>query len=55
MANSKFYAYYSKHNKGDISKEAMKRLLKGFFVFLKEKHKFKNEPLMRGFEYKNVK
>ncbi len=51
MANSKFYANYTRQNNEIISKETMKEVLKGFFVFLYGKYGIKNEKVMRGFNY----
>lgn len=49
MANSKFYAFYTRKNKERISKETMKKILTGFFLFISEKHGIRNEKLMKGF------
>jgi len=48
MANSKFQADYKRKNKGAIPNETMKKILKDFFTFLYEKHRIKNEKLLRG-------
>ena len=54
MANSKFYAFYTRKNKESITKEIMKEILKGFFIFLDGKHGIRNEKLIRGFGIGNV-
>jgi len=54
MANSKFFAFYTKQNKEDIKKETMKGILKDFFLFLDGKHGIKNEKLIRGFGTANI-
>lgn len=50
MANSKFHADFKRRNKEVISKEKMKQILQGYFIFLNGKYKVKNEKLMRGLE-----
>ena|ERR1035437_7497570 len=50
IANSKFYAFFSRKNKEYISKETLKKILNDFFVFIFGKHGIKNEKLMRGFK-----
>jgi hypothetical protein len=50
MTNSKFLADFKRHNKEVIDKETMKKIIKGFFVFLYGKHGVKNEKVMRGLE-----
>lgn len=48
MANSKFMAEYRRQNKEVISKEEMKEVLKGYFVFIDGKYGLRNEILMNG-------
>ncbi len=48
MANSKFQAEFKRHNKEEISKESMKNILKGFFIFIYGKYGINNEKLMKG-------
>lgn len=48
IANSKFYAFFSRKNKGRISKETLKKILNDFFVFVFGKYGIKNEKLMKG-------
>lgn len=50
MANSKFLAEYKRRNKEIISKEEMKEVLKGYFVFIDGKYGLRNEVVMRGLE-----
>ncbi|MFZ2205517.1 MAG: hypothetical protein WAV23_02920 [Minisyncoccia bacterium] len=54
MANSKFYAFYTRKNKESITKETLKEILKDFFIFLNMKYGLNNEKLTRGFGIANV-
>ncbi|MGE0568697.1 MAG: hypothetical protein AB7O73_12165 [Bacteroidia bacterium] len=50
MVNSGFQAHYKSQYKENVSKESMKKILKGFFVFVYGKYGIKNERVMRGLE-----
>lgn len=50
IANSQFLADFKRNNKEIVSKETMKKILKGFFVFLYGKYGIKNVKLMRALD-----
>jgi hypothetical protein len=52
IVNSKFLAYFKRINKLEISRDEMKSILMGFFVFLYGKHGIKNEKVMKGIAVK---
>jgi hypothetical protein len=52
MTNSGFYAKYKANNEALISKDEVKGILKGFFIFLKGKHDIRNEKVLKGLETK---
>jgi len=47
IVTSKYYAYYKRENKLEISKDEMKHILKGFFTFLYGKYGLVNEEVMK--------
>lgn len=54
MACSKFQADYKRRNKETIDKDVMRKIVKGYFVFLYGKYGMKNEKLMKGLEKKTA-
>ena len=50
MCCSKFMAHYKRKKKEIVSKEVMKKILKGYFEFLGGKYGLRNEKLMNGFK-----
>jgi hypothetical protein len=52
ITNTKFLSKYNRHrsDKDVISKQRMKNILSGFFIFLYGKHRIINKKLMRGLE-----
>jgi hypothetical protein len=48
MSGSKFLTDYQKRNKEVIDKDTMKKIIKGYFVFIYGKYGIKNEKLMKG-------
>jgi hypothetical protein len=53
LVNSKYLAYFKRTNKLEISRDEMKNILRGFFVFLYGKHGIKNEKVMKGLTVKS--
>lgn len=50
MVNSGFRNHYNNTYKENISKQTLKKILKGFFVFIYGKYGIKNLKVMRGLE-----
>ncbi len=54
IVTSKYYAYYKRENKLEISKDEMKHILKGFFTFLYGKYGLINEEVMKELTIKEA-
>lgn len=50
MACSNFFVFHKRRKKEVVPKEVMKKILKGYFVFLDGKYGMRNETLMRGLD-----